>query len=225
MHLRLLQSSSSSLTMTNPYNDIAVSTAIENAIASSNSNPLLLMNGIVSSLSSSPILIGTAWMISSAIFTTYSTTKFIKYKKLESSDRKLPTARASTIIQHPFHIQQYIAKTIRNVPRLRVQNFNFHKNTSKKTMPTTQSRESTTNLLSIMPPQQYDMVPKRSNGFSVLSPSSVLTMYRFAGSLFFGLMLHTDIWSLQQRLYDTIASIPSLLIPSICLFIANFSNT
>jgi hypothetical protein len=110
----------------------------------------------LSSLRHNTHAVGAAWMISSAIFTTYSTTKFLKY---EAPNKDLLLNPAT-----------------------------------------------------------------RKSGNAIPRPA-LLTLYRFAGSLFLGLTLHPDLGSLITRLRTTILSVPAFLIPALFLFVANFTNT
>jgi hypothetical protein len=181
------------------------------------SNYSLLNGALLSSFANNPIIIGTAWMISSAVFTTYSTTKFIKYKNDDST---------IDISPNPLILQKIVDQIQPLKVRLRYEKI-LHSSIFK--------------LKSIIRPIKSKLEPHRGTNLQVsstndlqqqrpilLSPSSRLTMYRFAGSLVFGLLFSTsstNIWSISQRLYDTIEAIPALLLPSMCLFIANFSNT
>ncbi len=95
-------------------------------------------------------VIGAAWMLSSALFTTYSTTKFLKFK------------------------------------------------------------ESATNL----------GMPSRLP----LSRSTLLTLYRFSGSLLLGLVGHPDLHILG-RIRETWRLCPTFAWPAVFLFIANYANS
>lgn len=104
----------------------------------------------ISALSSNVQLIGAAWMVSSALFTTYSTTKFLKFEGTLSDPgipSKLPVSR-----------------------------------------------------------------------------STLLTLYRFSGSLLLGLLVHPsfNVWS---RIQETLELCPTFFVPAVFLFIANYSNS
>jgi hypothetical protein len=61
-----------------------------------------------------------------------------------------------------------------------------------------------------------------------LSRASLLTLYRFSGSLLLGLLLHTHFYQLSlllPRILSTIHSAKLFLLPSLFLFIANYSNS
>ena len=223
MHLRFLLvtnqiNSFFSGAVTSPAT-MVVDTAINTVTAAGTSSPsLLLQDVLLSSFASNPLMVGTAWMISSAIFTTYSTTKFIKYKK------KQPSA---SITQNHFWLQQQQQQQQRFIDRIEP----LRKRLTTNIITATKASNSIQRK-SLVQQQQRPRLPTRIPNATtkILSPSSLLTMYRFAGSLFFGLLLSSSggsgtMSTIQQRLYDTIATIPKLLIPSICLFIANFSNT
>jgi hypothetical protein len=104
----------------------------------------------LSTLSSNAHIIGTAWMLSSAFFTTYTTTTFLKFQSSASW-------------------------------------------------------------------------PGRPNRFPV-SRSTLLTLYRFSGSLALGILAHAnfDIWS---RIRETWELCPTFFVPAIFLFIANYTNS
>jgi Triose-phosphate Transporter family len=104
----------------------------------------------ISALSTNVQLIGTAWLVSSALFTTYSTTKFLKFEHTPA----LPGIRSRFPI----------------------------------------------------------------------SRSTLLTLYRFSGSLLLGLVAHAnlDVWS---RMQETWQLCPTFTIPAIFLFIANYTNS
>ena len=210
MHLRLLltnQISSHFSAATSPVTTAMIDAAT-NTVSATGTSPSLLHNVILSTFASNPLMVGTAWMISSAIFTTYSTTKFIKYKQpstIQEADKQ----------QHPFWVQQH-----RFIERLRP--------LKKQLQRIDPLRKSANNAIQPKSATQQPMRKSAPNGASrILSPSSLLTMYRFAGSLLFGLLFSSSstMSTIQQRFHDTITTIPTLLIPSICLFIANFSNT
>ncbi len=230
MYLRLLVSNqiNSYVAAISSSTTAAMADTAINTVTAAGAGPSLLHDVILSKFSSNPLAVGAAWMVSSAIFTTYSTTKFIKYKKPTT------TIPISDEQQHPFWVQQQrLLDRLRPLKnRLHQYNamanqrseVNWPSNSRHKKPNNIQPRDVTAyNQLSERRPQSESVLvggdPSRT-----LSPSSLLTMYRFAGSLLFGLLFSTSS-TLQQRFHYTITTIPTLLIPSICLFIANFSNT
>ena len=98
-------------------------------------------------------VVGVSWMVSSALLTTYSTTKFLKY----------------------------------DVPQDR--------------------RQKATPSL--------DAIPR----------PALLTLYRFAGSLFLGLVTTTNPRSILDRLRSTIRAVPDFVLPAVLLFAANLTNS
>jgi hypothetical protein len=210
--------------------DTAITT-VSNTVAAGSGDPSsLLYDTVLLSFASNPLMVGTAWMISSTIFTTYSTTKFIKYKK-EKEPTSVVLEAADTRHHHPFWIRQQ-QQRLRQWKK-RIQLYKTNPRLSKSQHPYSSSGYRSNNIPAQQPqlrqsPLQISdtstaIVPTR-----ILSPSSLLTMYRFAGSLLLGLLFSSTNGSvvyIPQRFYDTIVTIPALLIPSICLFIANFSNT
>jgi hypothetical protein len=104
----------------------------------------------LSSISSNVQIIGSAWMVSSALFTTYSTTKFLKFKSSPSNPgipNKLPISR-----------------------------------------------------------------------------STLLTLYRFSGSLLLGLLAYPDL-HVVNRIRETLSLCPAFALPAFFLFIANYTNS
>jgi hypothetical protein len=60
------------------------------------------------------------------------------------------------------------------------------------------------------------------------SRASLLTLYRFSGSLFLGLLIHSQFYNLTMlypRFLKTIQASKSFLLPSLFLFIANYTNS
>lgn len=136
------------------------------------------------SLASNPMAVGAAWMISSALFTTYSTTKFIRMSNQQTENISSMTAKGTGLLR----------------PR---------------PSPLASERERLPNRLRRTLLSMSQTLP----------PASLLTMYRFTGSLLFGLVLHTDVWAIGDRLRATLAAVPALALPAVFLFIANFSNS
>lgn len=130
------------------------------------------------SIASNKVWVGSAWMISSALLTTYSTTKFLKYQDIIQDDTLHTSNRdkATTILD----------MSTNNKP-------------SRKLKPQTK-----------------------------MSRASMLTLYRFSGSLLLGLLIHKHFYQIKlilPRLFKTIQTSQLFLLPSLFLFIANFSNS
>jgi hypothetical protein len=104
----------------------------------------------ISAISTNVHLIGATWMVTSALFTTYSTSKFLTFKDSPSC------------------------------PGLR-------------------------------------------SKFRV-SRSTLLTLYRFSGSLLLGLFAHPD-FHVVERIRETLSLCPTFCVPAIYLFIANYANS
>lgn len=120
------------------------STAATQAVSSS--------TNILASLSENTKLVGSLWILSSAVLTTYSTTTFLKYDgKVKPSDAK-----------------------------------------------------------SILPS-------------SVTRPAA-LTLYRFGGSLFLGLLAHPNL-QIMRRIQETMKASRAFATPAAFLFVANYANS
>lgn len=132
----------------------------------------------ISAFANNNHLVGSAWILSSAILTTYSTTKFLKYRNEEE--------------------EEWIANSI-------------NKNGVLKRLRSLGSRKK----------QTVTQQPK-------FSRASLLTLYRFSGSLLLGLLIHSQFYNLTMiysRFLQTIQASKSFLLPSLFLFIANYTNS
>lgn len=147
-----------------------------------NASPSFVANGapsFIAAFANNKHLVGSAWILSSAILTTYSTTKFLKYRNDEEED-----LMASSV-----------PKGVLN--RLRSLGKNSHQG----------------------------QTPSQRAHFS---RASLLTLYRFSGSLFLGLLIHSQFYNLTMmypRFLQTIQASKSFLLPSLFLFIANYTNS
>jgi hypothetical protein len=216
-------------------------TLMDTAAAVHSPPQLLLLpinSGLVwSSLTTNPFVVGMAWMITSSIFTTYSTTRFIKYQKPIATS-ECYNGNTTT----PPILQRYGNKLIHMNQRIHDRLSSFHKKSNQQPnkQPIIQlvarnqepSSFTTTGSSQHRYPQQHHAPPSpqlqqqlQQQQQQSLSPSSMLTMYRFAGSLLFGLIIHRDVGAFRERFSDTIMAIPTFMLPAICLFIANFANT
>jgi hypothetical protein len=128
--------------------------------------------GILQSLPMNPQAIGTAWLISSAVFTTYSTTTFLK----------------------------------------------FNSNTADSTEAMKGGKSKRQFSRSITPAKVAKQV------LPVLSRPTLLTLFRFGGSLLLGLLAHPDL-AIMHRIRETLQSVPDFALPAAFLFTANFANS
>ena len=101
--------------------------------------------------------VGAAWMISSVVFTTYSTTSFLKHKYMNDGGR----GKKATFVK-----------------------------------------------------------PEGSR----LPRATLLTLYRFGGSLLLGMLAHPDL-HVVDRVRETIHLLPPFALPAIFLFVANYANS
>jgi hypothetical protein len=134
-------------------------TAVDNAIPAS-----ALRN--VLSLSNNPQVVGAAWLVSSAFYTTYSTTKFLTYQQHNS-----------------------VA-------------------TTKKLDQDIGSRRHAPSLI------QQLRIPR----------STLLTLYRFGGSMLLGLFIYPDTHVIA-RIKDTLSHVSPFALPACFLFVANLANS
>lgn len=148
-------------TMSLPDSAMGLDTVAASTTSTSTTGPL----SIISSLSCSPQVVGVAWLVSSALFTTYSTTKFLKFSYDGKTELKEKLKKVELPLQHHF---------VR---------------------------------------------------FFTLPPPTMLTLYRFAGSLLLGLVLSPPVFAISEKFSSTIAAVPALALPAAFLFIANLANS
>ena len=141
-----------------PYAAVAATPDV--AVASS--RPLA---SFLSNLHSSPQVVGAAWLVSSAVFTTYSTTKFLQFSYDDPESLRRKMERTALPFQH-----RYVKR------------------------------------------------------FLSLPPPSMLTLWRFLGSLLLGLLLHPD-FEIPARVKQTWDLIPNVALPAAFLFVANLANS
>jgi hypothetical protein len=60
---------------------------------------------------------------------------------------------------------------------------------------------------------------------SSLSRPTLLTLYRFSGSLLLGILCHQPFFAVMDRIKQTIASLPLFALPATFLFVANYANS
>mmetsp|Transcript_57337 Transcript_57337/g.139853 ORF Transcript_57337/g.139853 Transcript_57337/m.139853 type:complete len:495 (+) Transcript_57337:215-1699(+) len=152
----------------------------------------------VSSLATNVQAVGAMWMISSAFFTTYSTTKFLKY-------RKVPPPQSSTTTKKRQLFMPAAAAA------------------AASAMLQSQSQSQSTKTTSTTKNRTFHL-PHLS-----LSRSTLLTLYRFSGSLLMGILIGTTgdlrIPSIVTRIQHTYELCPSFVLPALFLFVANYANT
>mmetsp|Transcript_15088 Transcript_15088/g.27306 ORF Transcript_15088/g.27306 Transcript_15088/m.27306 type:complete len:457 (-) Transcript_15088:13-1383(-) len=153
-----------------------------------------LSSSWISTVSNSKRWVGPAWILSSAILTTYSTTKFLKYQGEEDDEMLTPsTSKGGSRIFRQF--------------------------------------ESILNSTQEQNQQQQSQIvekPPKSIRRTKLSRASILTLYRFSGSLLLGLFIHSHFYQLSRllpRFLKTVQAAQKFLLPSVFLFIANYSNS
>ena len=159
-------------------------TVVASASAAALSSPFSTW---ATSVANNKIWIGSAWIISSAILTTYSTTKFLKYQDDKSST--ISSSDASSKFRSILNNSKEEQKL-----------------TTKIDKPTSDKKIRRTNM----------------------SRASLLTLYRFSGSLLLGLFIHAHFYQLSKlvpRFMKTVQVANMFLLPSIFLFIANYSNS
>lgn len=159
----------------------------------SSSSAAASLSSLASSIASDKYWVGSAWMVSSAILTTYSTTKFLKHVGQAKLSSKPPIDHGSS------HAAVQFDSILNNESSTK----EHHRS------------------------KQISEAPRKSSG-SNLSRASLLTLYRFSGSLLLGLFLHSHFYQLSMfipRFLKTVDAAKMFLLPSLFLFIANYTNS
>ena len=171
-------------------------------------------SSLASSISTDKYWVGGAWMISSALLTTYSTTRFLKHEER----RGVVSSKLAKLVQQPNQQQQQhdtMETQFKSI--LSAHDSSHQQRTMKQSQPQHQIIAATTSNAAAA-----------GGGGLNLSRASLLTLYRFSGSLLLGLLLHTHFYQLPlllPRISSTIRSAKLFLLPSLFLFIANYSNS
>mmetsp|Transcript_26938 Transcript_26938/g.42252 ORF Transcript_26938/g.42252 Transcript_26938/m.42252 type:complete len:462 (-) Transcript_26938:1417-2802(-) len=187
-----LAASSSLASLTSTASSASVSSL--SSVAAGGGAAAPLFSTWVSAFANSSHLVGPAWIISSAILTTYSTTKFLKYQGDESMAVTTLSNNKSSI---------------------------FRMGSKKENIQLQQNGH---------PSSQHILNGKKSKPIPVskLSRASLLTLYRFSGSLMLGLFMHAQFYQLSAlppRFIQTLEAAKLFLLPSLFLFIANYCNS
>ena len=144
-----------------------------------------------SSVAQSQRWVGSAWILSSALLTTYSTTAFLKYDGEEEAR------------QGGGGIWRHFGVGALRQPQ------------QPQQQPHPQGQR----------PREEG---KASRGPAALSRASLLTLYRFSGSLLLGLLVHRHFYqpaALAARFLQTARASRAFLLPALLLFVANYTNS
>jgi len=131
----------------------------------------------LSAVSSNIGVIGGSWMLSSTIFTTYYTNKFLKFENAHDWKETDSFTISQTIESIPSAISPKISK-------------------------------------------QLSLSQFIKDTYHSTSRSQLLTLYRFGGSLFLGLLPN-----IGYRIIQTKTALKFFIIPALCLFLANYCNS
>jgi len=130
--------------------------------------------------------VGVAWIVSSAIFTTYSTTRLLKYD----------------------------GGTLDRAPATRKQ---------MRTWPMGRGFLTRRRLQEVSPPRMAQLQRAPADVLRSLPRPTLLTLYRFGGSLLLGLLVPP--WDISRRIEDTIRGARQFAWPALFLLVANWSNS
>lgn len=147
------------------------------------------------SVGQSQLWVGSAWILSSALLTTYSTTAFLKYRGEDKARPGDPVVGA-------------MGATLPTLGSIL--------NSGRDSEPPQRLRRADA------------QAPLGGAPLLALSRASLLTLYRFSGSLLLGLVLHPRPRLLPRlllpRLLRTLLHARPFLLPALLLFVANHTN-
>jgi hypothetical protein len=168
-------------------------------------------DSLVSTIAGNPLLIGTLWFLTSSIFSTYTTMRFLRHGK--SVNHKMKKSNDGT---------------------------DCHRNSSFRIRNTTKQHckaimsmygGSTQTMTLVWPKETAAVRELRESILDKIPAANLLTMYRFAGSLLVGLFFfsthypHSLMSLLIQRWNTTMHyATNDFMLPAIFLFLANFLN-
>jgi solute carrier family 35 protein E1 len=187
------------------------STMIENASQSS-------MSMMMNRFSSDPLLIGSTMIVSSAIFTTYYTTAFLKHKP-----QLKPTAFPSNVnVKHPSTSSLQLPFTHADMNTDRTTNINNNSNHKYSVLgaPTSKSKQMS----------KHGHTKKSNNPTFVtniltsISRPQLLVLTRFGGSVLLGTFLHPNLHFID-RILTTVRAMSDFALPALFLFVANYCNS
>jgi hypothetical protein len=158
---------------------------------------LVTSSGVI--LPNTPAVVGGLWLASSAILTTYSTTAFLKYPEIAARPPWARHTPGATKKEDGFHDIEMATTT--SVSDLR---------DSKRPNALTGRQLSTTILHRVA---------------SRIDRATLLTLFRFSGSLLLGIFLRLDVRGISRRVSDTLKYGPAFALPAFFLFVANYCNS
>jgi len=148
------------------------------------------MTDVSSSILGNTGFVGSAWIISSALLTTYSTTSFLKYSGPRIHDE------------------------ISGVGGNKKDSADFWARLKRREKEQDDGADGAVSIA--IESDRYG---------NALSRPTLLTLYRFSGSLFLGLVFHRPLLAVMDRVRQTGASLPLFSLPATFLFVANYANS
>ena len=170
---------------------VAAASAAAAGPASASSTAAAAVADVSSSILGNKGFVGSAWIISSALLTTYSTTSFLKYSGPGIHDEM-------DGISNPKKNKNAFGDFWARLKRREKE-----------------QDDGTVDVVSI----------ESNRSGNALSRPTLLTLYRFAGSLFLGLIFHQPLLAVMDRIGETVASVPLFALPATFLFVANYANS
>jgi Triose-phosphate Transporter family len=216
---------------------VTTSSALYAVIPTSAAAAASSSSSVLSGLTNNPHIVGAAWLLSSALFTTYSTTKFLKYNinneddHIDDNDNEV-----STVVNSPLLTRNTIVdngdssssgngnKNIFGRRRHRRQPFSHPAATLLSSSVSKAPSAAITTTTATATTLQGSSSSSSSSSSRISRPT-LLTVYRFGGSLLLGLLLHPQFLQLLPRIYETLYNMPAFLLPALLLFIANYCNS
>jgi hypothetical protein len=165
---------------------------------------------LLTSMSGNPVLVGTLWFLSSSIFTTYTTMRFLRHGN--TANQKLKKHDAIDCYRN-------------------TSSFRIRKNAGKCNKSSLSMYGGISQTMTLIAPTNVAVTDTRESLLDKIPAASLLTMYRFAGSLLVGLFCfkahypQSMLSLFLQRCSTTIHyATNDFLLPAIFLFLANILN-
>mmetsp|Transcript_17000 Transcript_17000/g.38261 ORF Transcript_17000/g.38261 Transcript_17000/m.38261 type:complete len:450 (-) Transcript_17000:102-1451(-) len=182
----------------------------------------------ISSISNSISIVGTAWVLSSAIFTTYSSTAFLKYRPPSNDNwiNQKTVSSSSSVNRRKSYRHFPISAPLPRVGEM-------FRQTKNRFIPGSAMLSTSNNAIKVGLHQETvnadetkkmtvsDVVSLRSLN---MSAATLLTLSRFAGSMIIGLSLPNPA-HLAVKYRETSALVPRFIVPALFMFVANYSNS
>lgn len=192
----------------------SISSASQTALSPATSTAAASASRVLSSaFAAHPAIVGSGWIFTSIVFSTYYTTEFLKYgvqSKIDEDDlgnSLIPTSSRNDFQQRQRQ-QRMAAKT-----------------SLSSTVTSALLVEELDPQRKLLPHQSNTIRAKLVSMLSRISRPKLLTLYRFSGSLLLGIFVHPEILKFHERLLETIHYMGDFALSAVFLFTANYCNS